>query len=111
MIYSSICNEAQCRFTEPLPEHNILIHRGRLQLGFLAQVEYLEGPGLCLERNNLLCPVHDSTIGFDWSPDDIVTVLKVDDYDFGRCCFVLLLADTNEGIGFECLRAQLVMRP
>jgi hypothetical protein len=75
----------------------------------LAQVEYLEGPGLCLKRNDLLGPVHDGTISLNWSADDIVTVLKVDDYDFGRCCFVLLFTNTNEGIGFECLRTPLVM--
>lgn len=47
--------------------------------------------------------MHDSTICFNGSADDIVILFQVDDYDFRRGGFVLLLADADEGIGFECL--------
>ena len=58
---------------------------------------------MCLQRNNLLCPVHDSTICFDRSTDDIVVVLEVNDNDFRGRGLVLLFSNTHERVGFECL--------
>ena len=83
VVDCSIGYKAQRCLAEPLPEHNILVHCCRLQLCLGTEIEYLEGSGLCLERNNLLRPVHDGTIGFDRSPNYIIVLLEVDDDDFG----------------------------
>jgi hypothetical protein len=82
VIDCSIRNQTQACFTEPLPKYDILIHCGRLQFGFLGKVEDLEGPRLCLQRDNLLGPVHDSTICFDRSFHYIVIVFEVNYDDF-----------------------------
>ena len=55
-----------------------------------------------LERNNLLRPVHNRTVGLDRSSDDIIVVLELDDNYFGG--FTLLFSYTDERVGFECLR-------
>jgi hypothetical protein len=104
VVNCSICHQAQRCLAEPLPENHVLVHCRRLQLCLGTEVEYLEGSGLCLERNNLLRPVHNGTIGFDGSPNDIVGLFKVDDNDFGLRGFIFLFSYTYEGIRFECLR-------
>lgn len=63
---------------------------------------------MCLQRNDLLGPVHDGTIRLDRSANDIIIVFEIDDYDFGGGAFVLLFADTNERVRFECLGASTV---
>lgn len=103
MVDCGICNQTQTCLTEPLPEYNILVHGGRLQLRLLAQVKYLKCPRLCLESDDLFVPVHNSTVGFDRSSDDIVIVLQIDNHDFGGCGSRLCFSDAYEGIGFESL--------
>lgn len=110
MVYRRLRNQAQRSFAEPFPEHHILVHRGRLQLRLLTQVEYLECAGLCLQRDDLLRPVHDGTIRLDGSSDGIIVVLEVDDYDFGGGGIILLLADADEGVGFEGLDKTSALR-
>lgn len=58
---------------------------------------------MCFQRDNLLRPVHNSTIRFDGSSDGIIVVLEVDDYDFGGGGFIFLFANADEGVGFEGL--------
>lgn len=106
VIDGGLCNETQCCFAEPLPEHNILVHGCRLELRLLAEIEYLEGPRLCLEGNDLLCPVHDCTIGLDWASRDIVALLQVDDDNFRLCGIVLLLPNADEAVGLERLEGK-----
>lgn len=103
MVNCCVCHQTQCCLAEPLPENNILVHCSRLQLLLLTKVKDLERPGLGLQRNNILGPVHDSTIGLDRSSNDIATVLEFDDYDFRGGGSSLLFADAYEGIGFEGL--------
>lgn len=75
VIHSAICDKAQGCLAEPFPEHNILIHCRRLELRLLGKVEYLKRPRLCLEGNDLFCPVHNGTVGLDRSSRDIVILL------------------------------------
>jgi hypothetical protein len=93
MVDCCIRNETKRCIAEPLPEYDVLVHCRRLQLLLLAQVKYLEGPGLCLERNDLFRPVHDGTIGFDRSPDDIVIVFEINDNYFGGFAFLFSYTD------------------
>lgn len=93
------CDEAQSGFTDPLPELNILVHCAGLELLLLLKVEDLEGPGLGLEGNDLLVPVHDSTVGLDRPARYVVAILELDNDNFGLCGFVLLLPNANEGVG------------
>lgn len=67
------------RFADPLPELDILVHGAGLELLLLLKVEDLQGPGLGLESNDLLVPVHDGTVGLDGAAGDIVAVLELDD--------------------------------
>jgi hypothetical protein len=104
VVNCGICHQTNGRHAEPLPEDNILIHCRGLQLCLLTKVEYLQGPRLCLQCYDLLRPVHDGTIRLDRAPDGgRSNILKVDDDDFGGAGLVLLLADTDEGVGFKCL--------
>lgn len=103
MEYCSICDKPQGCFAEPLPEHHILIHGGRLQLGFRAQVKDLECAGLGFQRDDLLGPVHDGTVGLDRPPRNSIAILEVDDNDFRGCRAGFLFAYANERIGFEGL--------
>jgi hypothetical protein len=109
VIDCSICYQTQRCLAEPLPEYHILVHCRRLQLCLRAEVKYLQGSRLCLERNDLLAPVHDGTISFDWSPNDIIALLEVYDDHFGLRGFILLLSYTNEGVGFEGLGSLLAI--
>ena len=48
--------------------------------------------------------MHDSAIGTNWSPNDIVRVLEVDDDGLGGSIgFVIDLAHTDILVGLECL--------
>jgi len=98
-----ICDQAQGCFAEPFPENNILIHCSRLQLLLLTEIKDLECPGLSLQGNDILGPVHNGTVGLDGSADDIAAILEFDDNDFGGRGSSLLFADADEGIGLECL--------
>lgn len=94
-----ICDQSQTSLAEPLPENNIFIHGRRLELDLLRKVEDLYRPGLGLERNDLLIPMHDGTIGLDRSPHDLIAFLEVDDDDFRRCFFTSLLTHTDIVVG------------
>ena len=103
MVDCRICDQTQGCFAEPFPENHILIHRSRLQLLLLTEVKDLECPGLSLQGNDILGPVHNGTVGLDGSADDIAAILKFDDNDFRGCGSSLLFADADEGIGLQCL--------
>jgi len=75
-----------------------------LEFELLAEVEDLERPLVCFKRDNLLSPVHKSTVGLDRSPDNFIIVLKVDDYDF-RSGISDLLTNADVVIGFKSLVA------
>ena len=49
-------------------------------------------------------PVHDSTIRFDWSPDNFIIILETDYDDFWLRLIIGLLAHTNVCIGLEGLQ-------
>ncbi len=44
VVDGALCNQAQGRVGNPLPEGDVLAHGGRLELLLLLQVENLEGP-------------------------------------------------------------------
>lgn len=83
MVDGGICDESQFALADPLPKYHVFVHRCRLQLLLIVQVEDLDRSRLSLEGDNVEVPVHNSTIGFDWASSDIVAVLEVDDDDFG----------------------------
>ncbi len=62
---------------------------------------------MSLKRNDLLGPVHDGTVSFDRSANNIAAILKFDDNNFGGCGLVFLFADADEGIGFEGLQVDV----
>lgn len=75
-----------------------------MEFELLAEVEDLERPLVCFKRDNLLSPVHKSTVGLDRSPDNFIIVLKVDDYDF-RSGISDLLTNADVVVGFKSLVA------
>lgn len=83
VVDSGICDKAKRGLGDPLPEHDVFVHSGRLQLRLVVEIEYLERSRLCLEGNDVARPVHDGTVGLDGAPCDIVVVLEIDDNDFG----------------------------
>jgi hypothetical protein len=95
MVDRAVGNQAQAGFADPLPESDVLVHSGGLELLFLLQVEDLEGAGLRSKGNDLARPVHDGTVGLDGTSDDIVVVLEVDNEDLGGRGFVLLLSNAD----------------
>lgn len=62
---------------------------------------------MCFECDDLLVPVHDSTVGVDGPPYDFIVVLEVDNDDLRFVFFVEFLPDANERVGFECLSGEL----
>lgn len=66
----------------------------------MSQIEDLQCPLLSFESNDLLRPMHDSTVGLDGPLDDFIIVLEVDDNDIGAGSFMCLLADANVVIRF-----------
>lgn len=100
------CDKAESRLADPLPVLDVLAHGAGLELLLLLEVEDLQCPRLRLEGDDLALPVHDSTVGLDGPPCDIVVVLELDDDDFGLGGFALLLADAHVRVGFECLWAE-----
>ena len=93
-------HETKAGLAVPLPELDVFVHDGRLQLLLARQVEDLDCPTLRLESQNLARPMHDSTVGGDRSLDDIVAILEVDYYYLRLVVFINLLSYTNERIGF-----------
>lgn len=95
MVDAGSGDEAECGVADPLPELHILVHGARLELLLLLQVEDLKRPRLGLERNDLSVPVHDRTIGLDWSTSNIVVVLELDNDDLGLSGLALLFSDAH----------------
>lgn len=103
VVNASCGDEAQSGLANPRPELDVIIHGAGLELLLLLEVKNLKCPRLSLEGNDLAVPVHDGTVGLDGPAGDVVAILELDDDDLWLCGFVLLLANTNVGIGFECL--------
>ena len=74
-----------------------------MKFDLLAEIKDLERPLICFERDDLLGPVHEGTVCLDWSPDDFIVVLKVDDDNFGGGIFAEFLANADIIIGFKSL--------
>lgn len=98
VVDTASCDEAQSGFADPLPELNILVHCAGLELLLLLEIEDLKGPGLGLESNDLLVPVHDSTVGLDRPACYVVAILELDNDNFGLSGFVLLFPNANERV-------------
>ena len=75
MVDRGICDQTEGVCADPLPEDDIFVHGVGLQLCFLGQIEDLQSPRLCLERDDLFIPVHDGTVGLDWPLCDLIIVL------------------------------------
>ena len=59
------------------------------------------------ERNDLLIPMHDGAIGLDWSFDDLIVVLQVNENYFRIArALRVLLSHTDIVIGLKCLLQQ-----
>jgi hypothetical protein len=86
--------------TEPLPVHNILVHDRRLELRLGCQVEYLDCLALRFEGNDILGPVHNSTVRVDGPFDDFIVVLEINDDNLGLIILVQFLADADVVIRF-----------
>lgn len=103
VVDSGVCDQAERAVGDPLPEDDVLVHGGRLQLLLVIQVEDLDCSRLGLECDDVEVPVHDGAVGLDWSSRHIVAVFEVDDDNFGGCSLVLLLSNADVVVGFECL--------
>lgn len=100
MVNRNVCHQTQTRIAEPLPVHDILIHNRRLQLLLCRQVEDLDCPSLRFESDDVLGPMHDSTVRVDRPFDDFIVVLEVDDNHLGLVIFAKFLANTEVVIRF-----------
>ena len=84
VVDTSLCNQTQALVAVPLPENDVLVHGGRLQLGLCAQVEDLKSTLLGAESDDVLGPVHDGVVSLDRATNDTVVVLEVDNNNLGR---------------------------
>ena len=100
VVHAGICHETKCVLIKEFPENNILVHSRRLQLRLVSQIEDLQCPLLCLQCYYELVPVHDGAVGLDRSPYDIVSILEINDDDFGRRVVIELLSYTDVVVGF-----------
>lgn len=108
VVYGLCANERKGGLTDPPPKLNVLLVAVCLQAFLGLEVEQLQCPALCLERDDGLSQVHNGTVGADWSSDDIIRVLEVDNNSLGgRIGFVVDLAHTNILVGLECLDVPL----
>jgi hypothetical protein len=103
VVDGSLGDETQASFANPFPEDNVLVHCAGLEFGFGCKIKYLKCPRLGLERNDLLVPVHDSTISLNGPSDDIVSIFQLDDDHFWLGGFIYFLADAKELVGLERL--------
>ena len=101
MVDGGFRNQAQRSFTDPLPEHHILIHRMRFELVFDIEIEYLQR-ALSLQCNDVSRPVHDGAVGLNSSSRDIVSIVKVNNHDL-RGSFIALLSYANVSVALESL--------
>ena len=99
VVDGGLSNKTQLLLADPLPEDDILVHCGRLELLLCFEVEDLQRSRLRAESDDLSGPVHDGTVGLDGASDDIVAVLQVDNDDFGLGSIVLLLSYADERVG------------
>ena len=111
MVYTRVRNKTDAVFREPLPKYYVLIHVGRFQLRPPTKVKNLQRPLLCLQGNDLLRPVHDSTIGLDRPPHDTIVVLEIDDNDFRGCIVVGFFAYAYVVVRFQRLTDRSVRIP
>jgi hypothetical protein len=102
VVHGSVGDQAQASLAEPFPKDNVFVHCSRLELGFGAQIKYLERPLLGLQRDDLFGEVHDGTVSLDGSSNDIIVVLQIDDDDFRGICGFRSLTDADVVVGLEC---------
>lgn len=103
MVDGSLGDQTQGPLAEPFPVNDVFIHDGRLQLLLCSEVKDLNCSALGLQRNDVLAPVHDRTVGIDWSPHHIIVVFQINNDNLGLLIFVELLANTDIVIGFKGL--------
>lgn len=97
------CDETKLVLADPLPELNILVHGTRLELLLLLEIKDLQCPRLSLEGDDLSVPVHDGTVGLDRPASNIVTILELDNNNFGLGGLALLFSHADVRVGLECL--------
>lgn len=106
VVHGLCADKCKRRLADPSPELNVLLMAVCLQTLLSLEVEELQCPALRLESYDGLSQVHDGTVGANWSPDDIVCVLQVDDDRLGRGVgFVVDLAHTDVLVRLERLRS------
>ena len=99
VIDRGVGHQTQAAIVVPLPEDNILVHGGRLELGLLCQVEDLNCSALSLESQNLAIEMHDGTVGANSAFDDFIVVLEIYNYDLGPVLFIKFLSYANKVVG------------
>lgn len=104
MVDRLCADERKSGLADPSPELNVLLMAVCLQTFLGLEVEQLQRLALRLESYDGLCQVHDGAVCADWSPDDIIRVLEVDnDCLGGGIGFAVDLAHANVLVGFERL--------
>ena len=103
MVYCILGDKSQTLWAKPLPVCDVLQHRIGVDFDLLAKIEYLQSSLLRFERDDLLRPVHDRTVGLDWPLDDLIVVLQVDYNHVWTCTFLGLLTNADVMIGLEGL--------
>ena len=105
VVYRCIRDKTERIDTNPFPKSNVFMELCRLDLLSLAQVKNLQCPSLCLQSNNVSMPVHDSTVCFNRSTNNLIVVPEVDDIDLWLCIRIIagFLSYADKVIGFEGL--------
>ena len=98
-------NQTESGLANPTPEDDVLVMGVCLQTLLGLEVEQLQGPLLCLERDDGLGQVHDGAICSDRAANDVMEVLQVDDDGLGRGAVGGSLANAYPAIRLECLRS------
>lgn len=109
MVDGIVCDHAKSCETDPFPVDDVLVHRRRLELDLLPQVEYLECALVGLERDDLPLPVHDGAVGLDRPSCDLIIVLQINDDNLRVGIFGQLLANADIVIGLKGLVRGLVV--
>lgn len=117
MVDCSVRDHSDDGVRHPFPEHDILVVDVGLHLLLRLDVENLQCPrsykgrpaisiswyisviARTFESQNLLLRVHNGGVRSNRSPEDIISVCKVDDNDL--VLFVDFLAHANEMVAFE----------
>lgn len=104
MVYRLCANECESRLADPPPKLNVLLMAVCLEALFCLEVEELQRSALRPERNDGLSQVHDGAVCANWSSDNIVRVLEIDDDSLGRSIgFVVSLTHANVLVRLERL--------